>query len=249
MHKHEDFRLASDPRTSPAILSELAASSFVEVRSAVAQNPSTSQKTLLSLVGDNEPTVIEELIKNPSILNKNINLNYCHDVSLSLVTKEDAAFILSLRMDQSKNSHVSSVSSSLESQKIWIEHYKVRESTRTEFYFIVNDVQNDNIGTIRIYNLKPGCFCWGSWIIQSEGNIKAPLASVISMYEFAFYTLGFKQCHFDVRNSNIMVINFHKKMGASIVSKNEIDTFFDYSAEQYEAFKLKNKKMLSKILL
>lgn len=248
MQEHIDFRLANDPDTSTSVLHKLASSKSVAVRAAVARNPSSKNKTLLSLVGDKDAFVVEQLMENSSKMEEKILLDCCNDVSLRLVEESDAEFILSLRTDNKLSSYVSAVIPSLQEQESWIRSYKKREALRSEFYFIVQNVASDKIGTIRIYDLEPNIFCWGSWIIKSEGNVKAPFSSVLSLYEFAFYQLGFDKCKFDVRNENSMVISFHRNMGATQVNKNNVDTFFEYTLSQYEDFKAKNKKLIAKLM-
>jgi RimJ/RimL family protein N-acetyltransferase len=248
MQEHMEFRLANDHETSTSVLADLANSPDVAVRAAVARNPSSSNKTLLGLVGDKDAVVIEQLMENSSRMEEELVLNYCKDVSLELVEKNDAEFVLSLRTDSELNSYVSSVTPSLCEQEKWITNYKEREKIRTEFYFLVKNIDGKKIGTIRIYDLQPGIFCWGSWMVRSRGNVKAPFSSVLSMYEFAFYELGFEKCRFDVRNENSMVISFHKNMGATKVGSDELDTFFEYTLTQYESFKSKNRKLISKLM-
>lgn len=55
---HDMFRLANDPSTPSDILADLSSSALEEIRSSVAANPTSSQKTLLALVGDENRNVM-----------------------------------------------------------------------------------------------------------------------------------------------------------------------------------------------
>lgn len=244
MDTHKAFRLANDPLTSPNVLSDLASSVHEEIRAGVAANPSSSKNTLLSLVGDKSQHVIDNLMKNCNKLKEGLIISPCKNTNLTLVETDDAEFILSLRNNDRLNRYVSQVSSDLNAQKKWIIDYKTREEIRAEFYFIVRDLNNHPFGTVRIYDFRNGSFCWGSWMIAPESPRKLAIESALSVYEFAFYTLKFDKSHFDVRNNNQKVIDFHKRMGASILYENELDTFFIYTKESYEKIKGKYAKFL-----
>lgn len=231
---HEMFRLANDPLTPPDVLADLASSEHEEVRASVAANPSSSQKTLLALVGDSSCHVIDNLMENKNKLSCDLKVSSCKNIVLTLAEVEDAEFILSLRHNGKLNRYVSQVSPDLDVQKEWLISYKKREAMRTEFYFIIRDLNNNPLGTVRLYDFQSGSFCWGSWMVAPDSPRKTAIESALSVYEFAFYTLGFKRSHFDVRNNNQKVIDFHKRMGAEEAHSNELDTFFIYKKETYK---------------
>lgn len=244
MISHDDFRLASDPSTSPTVLARLALSEHAIVRSAVAANISSRSDTLLSLVGDSDSDVVASLMDNPNRFSENISIKACRNIVLTLANVEDAAFILSLRQHEGLNRYVSQVSPDLLEQQKWLRNYKKRESVRSEFYFIIRDLDMNPLGTVRIYDLQSGSFCWGSWMVSPDAPRKTAIESALCVYEFAFYTLGFSQAHFDVRNLNKKVIKFHKRMGAEETHHDNLDTFFIYKKEAYEATRDKYKSFL-----
>ena len=143
------------------------------------------------------------------------------------------------------NRHVSQVAPDLNAQKEWILSYKKREAIRAEFYFIIRGLDNNPLGTVRIYDFQNGSFCWGSWMVAPDSPRKTAIESALSVYEFAFYTLGFGRSHFDVRNDNQKVIDFHKRMGAEDTHSNELDTFFIYMKESYEKIRIKYSSFLN----
>lgn len=246
MTHHDDFRLANDPTTSPEKLEELALSDRVEIRASVAANQSSNSSTLLSLVGDSESEVVSNLMENPNRFSESLVVSSCKNIVLTLADVSDAEFILSLRQNEGLNKFVSQVSSDLTMQQEWLRNYKKRESVRSEFYFIIRDLEMNPLGTVRIYDLQSGSFCWGSWMVSPTAPRKTAIESALCVYEFAFYHLGFKQSHFNVRNKNENVLKFHKRMGAQETHKDDLDTFFIYKKESYESVKEKYASFFNK---
>lgn len=168
-------------------------------------------------------------------------------IKLRLVETYDAGFIYSLRSDEIFNKHLSSTTGAVAEQKNWIEKYKLREEIGEEYYFIIQRSDNNEcIGTIRMYDFKnnPSSFCWGSWILNNKKTNSSALESALLIYDLAFGKLGFEQSHFDVRIDNQKVIGFHKKMGAKIVSENELDCFFIYKKDTFLSSMAKFNKFL-----
>ena len=166
-----------------------------------------------------------------------IGVRHCKNVKLVLADDADAKFILSLRLDARLNQFVSAVDDSLEKQKAWLISYKQRESRRAEFYFIVQEINGKPLGTIRLYNFQKGSFCIGSWMMGLCKAETAAIEAILSAYEFAFYTLGFKRSHFDVRNENRKVTKLHKLMGAVEISSDDLDTYFVMEKKSYDEIK------------
>lgn len=165
------------------------------------------------------------------------------NISLRLVNIEDAEFIVNLRTK--KGEFLSTTSPDISKQKEWLLLYKEREKLKEEFYFIIENQQNERIGTVRIYDFKNNIsFCWGSWIILNGSPFYYAIESALLIYEFAFYYLKFQQSHFDVRKNNHSVAKFHLRMGARIIKENEKDYFFEYNKKEYEAIKNKYIKYL-----
>ena len=171
-----------------------------------------------------------------------INLSYCKHIKLRLANINDAEFILNLRLDPELNRHVSKVESNLEQQKQWLRSYKKREQKRNEFYFIIESKQGAQFGAVRLYDFKEDSFCWGSWIIKRCSPNYAAIESALTIYEFAFYELGFYRSHFDVRKGNERVIKFHEHFGAKRISSNAENYYFNFEKTDYEVTKMRYKK-------
>lgn len=160
-------------------------------------------------------------------------------IKLSLVQIDDAEFILNLRLK--KGDHLSNASPNINDQINWIKKYKEREVAGIEYYFLIQDFNNEKLGVVRLYDFKGDSFSWGSWIIKNNAPILAAIQSVLLVYDFAFYTLGFKNCHFDIRKKNRSVVNFHKNFGANITKEDENNYFFTFSFEDYQKINKKYK--------
>ena len=238
MTDHALFREANDPDTPPNRLRQLSKHPSESIRAAVALNQSTNSETLLSLVGDSSTHVFENLMAAKSdFLPDSYDFTATKNTKLSLAQVGDAEFILSLRLDPSLNKYLSQVDDSLDQQREWLRTYKKRQARRSEFYFIIKDLDDDRLGTVRLYDFQPGSFCWGSWIVKPGSPRKTAFESALNVYEFAFSVLGFSASHFDVRNDNDKVIKFHERMGARIVRSDSLDTYFVFDKEKYEITK------------
>jgi hypothetical protein len=155
-------------------------------------------------------------------------------IRFRMVEKDDAAFILSLRLDPEKSRFISPVRDDLEAQERWITEYKHREAKGEEFYFIIESHEGEKLGTIRLYDFRGDSFCWGSWILKHDAPPYAAIESVLSVYEIALKRLGFRQSHTDVRKGNTTVNSFLRQFGAETTSEDELNNYYRMTAETYE---------------
>lgn len=172
-------------------------------------------------------------------------LNYkdiAKHISFHLVDIHDAEFILKLRSDKQKNRHLSSAQCSIEAQKNWIIEYKKREHIKQEYYYIISNLDAEDLGVVRLYDFKKDSFCWGSWILKSGAASYAAIESALLVYEIAFNQLGFLQSHFDVRKENTKVVKFHQRFGASIIKEDPLNYYFVIEKSTYNLAKSKYKK-------
>jgi RimJ/RimL family protein N-acetyltransferase len=157
------------------------------------------------------------------------------ETRLRLATEADAAFLLGLRLDPSRNKNISPTSSDLDQQLAWMRAYEARNAAGREAYFLI-EVAGVPEGSIRLYDYLPqrDSFCWGSWIIRPGAPMATAFQSVMILYDLGFGPLGFARAHFDVRQENISVWKFHEKMGATMGREDTIDRFYEYPAEHYK---------------
>lgn len=160
------------------------------------------------------------------------------------VNEEDSEFIFFIRKNKNKNKFLSQINGTVENQKEWIINYKQREKKEKEFYFVIESKKKEKLGLVRMYDFQNNSFCWGSWLIKEDAPKTTSIESVLQVYEFGFYKLGFKRSHFDVRKGNDKVVAFHKRFGAKIIDENELDYFFDYQKKDYEIIKEKYRRYL-----
>ena len=164
-------------------------------------------------------------------------------VRLRLATEADAAFLLGLRLDPSRNQNISATSSDLSAQVSWMHAYGAREAAGQEAYFVI-EVDGQPQGSLRLYDYRPSVdsFCWGSWIIRPGASPSTAYQSAILVYDLAFGSLRFDRSHFDVRQANVSVWKFHEKMGARLVREDSLDRFYAYGAEDYRQVRARLQK-------
>ncbi len=240
-----EFNQANDNDTDKNILELLSKHKDEHIRAAVALNDNSEENTLLYLVGDKSEYVKDNLLMNRNKFNpKDYIIQYCKNTQLKPVEECDADFILSLRLDNDLNKHLSVVENDLDKQIQWIKHYKIREASRLEFYFIIQSDKDNKLGAVRLYDFNKNSFCWGSWMIKRDAPNITSIESALTVYEFAFNILGFNQSHFDVRKGNNKVIEFHKRFGAKIISEDELNYYFIILKSDYEISKKRYNKFL-----
>jgi RimJ/RimL family protein N-acetyltransferase len=166
------------------------------------------------------------------------------NINLRLVSVSDASFILSLRVNPSLNKHLSYVEEDLRAQEKWIANSL---KSKTEHYFVIENKEKKQAGTIRLYNIENKQFCWGSWIVQPEHRKYSSFESAYLLYSYAFSNLGLNSSKFDVRIDNKIVINFHKKFGAKIVDVDEINTYFEYTKDDFLLHKKNYEIVIDKL--
>mgnify|MGYP005990871159 CR=1 FL=1 len=166
------------------------------------------------------------------------------NINLRTVEVTDASFIFEMRNNEIKTKFLSKVSGTIKSQEDWIVSYKEREKNKQEFYFIIESKNCKKLGLVRMYDFKDDSFCWGSWLIKEDAPKTTAIESALQIYEFAFFKLKFNKSHFDVRKENKKVISFHKRFGATILTEDSIDYFFNFEKETYKIIKNKYKRYL-----
>ena len=168
-------------------------------------------------------------------------------LSLRLVMPDDAAYIHGLRMDPAYNSHLSTVSGTVEDQCSWIEAYKAREGEGSEYYFVIERKDGVRCGVVRLYDIKNDEFTWGSWILDHNKPQKAALESAVLSFEFGFYTLGLSMANVDVRERNTHAAAFYRRLGMTETHRTKQDIFFVYPRARFDADLTHHIKMLSEI--
>ncbi|MGY2320443.1 GNAT family N-acetyltransferase [Pseudomonas azotoformans] len=165
-------------------------------------------------------------------------------IMLRPVEESDAEFIVGLRVDEKYNKHLSVVTADVEAQIKWIRRYKEDEANKQQFYFIIERLDGERCGTVRLYDFVGESFSWGSWILNEQKTRYAAIESAFLVYRFAFEELGFKRCHFEVRKGNERVISFHEKMGALKTGETDLEYLFEITNPAVEQSRLQFQKKL-----
>lgn len=142
---------------------------------------------------------------------------------LRSVVPADAEFILSLRLDENKNRHISFTSPDVDKQKEWIRR---SQNDREQSYLLIEDRLGKRLGTVRLYGPRDSAFCWGSWILSDERPASAAVESTVMVYMYGLFC-GFQSSYFEVRRENTKVWQYHERMGAVRVGEHGDDLFYE----------------------
>jgi RimJ/RimL family protein N-acetyltransferase len=141
---------------------------------------------------------------------------------------DDAAFILSLRLDVAKNKHLSATSPDVERQRQWL-----AALPPDQVYFII-EAEGRPVGTVRLYDPRGSSFCWGSWILSDDAPKSSAVESTLMVYATGM-ALGFTAAHFEVRKENVKVWEYHERCGAERVGETEEEYLYTISEPAIEA--------------
>ena len=158
----------------------------------------------------------------------------CDTVRLRPVNSQDARFIVELRTNSELSAHLSATSGDLAAQVSWIESYKQREREQRELYLIIENLDGEPFGVVRIYDIQAETFTWGSWILGPGKSKTAAIESALSMYEIGFKHFGCQRAVFSVRLENEHTIAFHRRFGAEETGRYDADAFFEVTRHQYD---------------
>lgn len=149
-----------------------------------------------------------------------------HKLIMRNATVADASYIVALRTDEQKSRFISSTSADIKPQEQWLEKYALDDR---QVYFIIQNMQGENIGTVRLYDQQADSFCWGSWIIQAGAASSSSIESALMVYHYGL-ALGFQSAHFDVRKGNESVWKFHERFGAIKTGESTEDFYYRIAA-------------------
>lgn len=166
------------------------------------------------------------------------------NIKMRTVELDDAEFIYEMRQKRPKTRYLSVIESDVDSQREWIMQYKKREMEANEFYFVIEDFDNNRYGLVRMYDFQGVSFCWGSWLLKDDSPKTMAIESALQVYEFGFYQLNFDKSHFDVRKENERVVAFHQRFGAELVGEDDVNYYFNFDKNQYSETKKRYKRYL-----
>lgn len=148
---------------------------------------------------------------------------------------EDADFILRLRTNDNLNKYLHPTDNSLENQIEWLKKYKDREKQQEEFYFKVIDLNNNDIGVVRLYDIdyEKSICTFGSFIMKEDRPKTAAIESFVGILKFAFDTLELDKVLLDVRVKNERAKKFYNRFGFVKIHENDLDEFYELTKEDF----------------
>ena len=155
-------------------------------------------------------------------------------LSLRLVTPDDAEYIHGLRTNPLYNTHLSAVSGTADDQRSWIEHYKLREVSGQEYYYVIQRHDGPRCGVVRLYDIAGDQFTWGSWILDENKPAKAALESAFLSFTLAFDHLGLDLGLIDVRQENAKAIAFYRRFGMVETRQDYQNIYFKLQRRLFE---------------
>lgn len=172
------------------------------------------------------------LAENEDMMTEIERLEGCNLI-LRLIRQEDAEYVHGLRTEPAYNRHLSAVTGTVEDQRRWIEAYKAREEAGSEYYYVIERRDGMRCGLVRLYDIGPDHFTWGSWILDHNKTPKAALESAVLIYDLGFEVLGLSRAALDVRRDNQRTLAFHRRFGAEETHASAQDIFFIYRRETF----------------
>lgn len=154
---------------------------------------------------------------------------------LRLIRPDDAEYVHGLRTDRTYNRFLSPVAGSAADQRRWLESYKAREERLEELYYVVERPDGVSCGLVRLYDIDPDSFTWGSWILDGNKPRKAALESAVLSFGVGFQLLDLPQAKVDVRAENRHAEAFYRRFGMTETSRDARDIFFVYPRWRYIA--------------
>jgi RimJ/RimL family protein N-acetyltransferase len=151
---------------------------------------------------------------------------------------EDAAFILSLRLNEKLSRYLQKIENDLEKQRNYICNSKIK---RDEYYCVIESKAGEAYGACRLHSItKDGCVP-ASWIIKPEAPFYVAPEAFFLMFDFALLYLGILQMNIDAMKDNKSVIRFYQKTGADIVGEDEHKYYLRTTREDYLKIRPKYK--------
>jgi len=156
-----------------------------------------------------------------------------HSLNLRFVRPVDAAYIHQLRNDPTRNRYLSEVRGTIDDQRRWIDAYMTREASGGEFYYMIELSNGERCGTVRLYDIQPNFFTWGSWVLDHNKPRMAALESAMLSFGAGFLGLGLENARVEVLSQNTHAQAFYRRLGMRETHRTERETVFAYTRERF----------------
>jgi RimJ/RimL family protein N-acetyltransferase len=157
------------------------------------------------------------------------------NLTLRLIRPDDAEYVHGLRTNPAYNRHLSEVRGTAEDQRRWIDAYKAREGALRELYYVIERKDGTRCGVVRLYDLTPDSFTWGSWILDHNKTPKAALESAVLSFGIGFDGRDRPQAYVDVRIGNEKAHAFYVRFGMTEIRRDDQDIYFVYPRDRFAA--------------
>ena len=165
-------------------------------------------------------------------------------INLRAVCKEDAQFILNLRLDELKNKFIHKTPKDIELQEQCIERQR---QTENDYYFLLINKNLERRGTISLYNITDSNGELGRWI--SYGSSYENLESVILLHDFAFQQIGLDKVYTRTKIENKRVVGFWQRFGSDLCREVLIENWVaSENIVTKETYKQKIRPRMEKLL-
>lgn len=154
---------------------------------------------------------------------------------LRLVQPEDAAYIHDLRIQPRYNRYLSPVTGDAEDQRNWILRYKQAEAQREQLYYVIERQDGIRCGVVRLYDITPETFTWGSWILDENKPPKAALESAMLSFYIGFGLMELPKALIDVRIENERAARLYRGFGMEETGVDHENIYFRYDRDAFLA--------------
>lgn len=105
---------------------------------------------------------------------------------------DDAVFIHALRTNEKNAQFLHVDGCSIETQRVWLRNYKVKEAKGEEYYFVF-ERENEPIGVIRLCYFENDDYHCSSWTFRDNQPAYCALAGALIAREISFEMLEMKK--------------------------------------------------------
>jgi RimJ/RimL family protein N-acetyltransferase len=131
-----------------------------------------------------------------------------YGIRLRPITMNDADFIYQIRRHPELSKYIGEIDSRYSVHRAWLEQYFHRDD---DYYFCIERLSGEPVGTIAIYNVVNNIGNWGRWVVSPL--IPAAPASVWLIFHVAFDILGLSEVYSNTIIDNASVVSFHDSCG------------------------------------
>lgn len=146
-------------------------------------------------------------------------------INLRCVEEGDAEFTLAIRNDAELTKYIPKVNGDLASQRNWI---RKQRSIDGDYFFIIENKENNSVGTIACYDFNLDKLCCEGGRYISYGNALENIEAMVLLYDFIFEKKKLRYIIMNVDESNLKVLNIHKKFGAQYISREKMNGWISH---------------------